>query len=430
MSLNGIPQADFDIADANQPIRPTYAGAFRCIGPSCEDHCCGGWSIPVDKQTYEKYLQFPADGLGAVVAQSVSVVDANGPPELYARIDLPPSGVCAFFEPDRLCSIQKQYGEKLLPTTCSVYPRALNRIDGQLEGSLSLSCPEAARNVLLAPDSLLVESDLLANGGLASNFFELHADTVGIHKPKRHFHAIRSLLVAMVRDRNRPLWQRLLLVGVVCERLSQITTPEQDEQVPAILNEYWQVIERVGLKSELDALPSAPELQLEVLLRLTIDRMTNPSAGARFRRTCEEFLLGIGYENSTPAARTQRYLQSLENCHRPFFEKHPFILENYLLNTIFQTLFPFGRSGSQHYVPQTIMDEYILMTVQFAWVNTLLIGMAGHYQQDFSGAHVVFAIQSFARGVEHYPYYVLSLLDQCRSLQINSLNGMAVLLRN
>jgi lysine-N-methylase len=429
-TLQADPQTSAPVVRKNdQPIRPTYAGAFRCIGPSCEDHCCGGWSIPVDKQTYEKYLQFPAEGLGAVVSQSVSIVDANGPPELYARINLPPSGLCAFFESDRLCSIQKQYGEKLLPTTCSVYPRTLNRIDGALEGSLSLSCPEAARNVLLVPDSLLAQSDLLA-GGLASNFFDLHSDTTGIHKPRKYFHAIRSLLVAMVRDRARPVWQRLLLVGVVCERLAQITSPEQDELVPAILEEYRLVIERVGLKAELDALPSAPELQLEVILRMTIDRMENPTAGPRFRRTCEEFLLGIGYQDSTPADRTQRYLHALRTYHQPFFEKYPFILENYILNTIFQTLFPFGRSGSQHCVPQTIMDEYILMTVQFAWVNTLLIGMAAHYKQDFSGAHVVFAVQSFARGVEHYPYYVLSLLHHFRTLQLNTLNGMAVLLRN
>jgi lysine-N-methylase len=141
-------------------------------------------------------------------------------------------------------------------------------------------------------------------------------------------------------------------------------------------------------------------------------------------------MLGIGCENSTPAERTQRYLQALQKYHRPFFEKFPFILENYILNTIFQTLFPFGRSGSPHCVPQTIPDEYILMAVQFAWVNTLLIGMAGYYKEDFSGAHVVFTVQSFARGVEHYPYYVLSLLEHFRDLQLNSLNGMAVLLKN
>jgi lysine-N-methylase len=360
----------------------------------------------------------------------VSIVDANGPPELYARINQAPSGLCAFFETDRLCSIQKQYGQELLPTTCSVYPRVLNRIDGKLEGSLSLSCPEAARNVLLAPDSLLVESDLLAGDFQRSNVFDLQGSKSGVHKPRKHFHAVRSLLVAMVRDRSRPIWQRLLLVGVLCECLGQITSPEQDALVPAILEEYRQVVQAGGLKAELDALPSAPELQLQVILRLTMERMNNLTVGDRFRRACEEFMLGIGYESSTPAERTQRYLQALQKYHRPFFERFPFILENYILNTIFQNLFPFGRSGSTHFVPQTILDEYILIAVQFAWVNTLLIGMAGHYKENFSGAHVVFAIQSFARGVEHYPYFVLSLLDHFGNLQLNTLNGMAVLLKN
>jgi len=429
---NAEPAQPSRAEDRSTP--PTYGGAFRCIGPGCEDHCCGGWTIPVDKKKYQQYLQFPADGLGAIVAQSVSVVDANGPEELYARINPPIAGACAFFEEDRLCAIQKQYGQDLLPTTCSVYPRVLNRVDGNLEGSLTLSCPEAARNILLDPNALQVESDLLAGDFQTSNVFALAGSTSSMHKPSQSFLAIRSLVIAMARDRARPIWQRLLLIGVLCERLAQVTTPvttpEDDLQVAAILAEYQSVVEKGGLKTELDALPSATELQLEVLLRLTIERMQNHTGSDRFRRTCEEFLLGIGYENSTPAERTHRYRHALRTYHQPFFEKFPFILENYLLNTIFQTLFPFGRSGSPHCVPQTIMDEYILFAVQFAWVNALLIGMAGHYKENFSGAHVVFTIQSFARGVEHYPWFVLSLLEHCRSLQLNSLNGMAVLLKN
>ena len=36
-------------------IIPSYAEDFVCIGGRCEDSCCIGWDIDVDKKTYKKY---------------------------------------------------------------------------------------------------------------------------------------------------------------------------------------------------------------------------------------------------------------------------------------------------------------------------------------------------------------------------------------
>ena len=34
-----------------------YMDRFGCIGPDCEDHCCWGWKVLVDKNTYENIDQ-------------------------------------------------------------------------------------------------------------------------------------------------------------------------------------------------------------------------------------------------------------------------------------------------------------------------------------------------------------------------------------
>jgi lysine-N-methylase len=41
-------------------LRPQYAKAFRCIGSECEDTCCHGFDVPIDKATYEKYQTLPS----------------------------------------------------------------------------------------------------------------------------------------------------------------------------------------------------------------------------------------------------------------------------------------------------------------------------------------------------------------------------------
>src|ERR1700733_9698489 len=92
-----------------QTARPSYAAAFRCIGASCEDPCCGGWDIPVDKATYGRYQQFPFEKLGSLVSQFVSINTPTQPDGLYAQIYRRPSGSCPFFGSDHLCGVQKEY---------------------------------------------------------------------------------------------------------------------------------------------------------------------------------------------------------------------------------------------------------------------------------------------------------------------------------
>jgi hypothetical protein len=36
-------------------IQPAFYSSFRCIGAACEDTCCEGWAVFVDKTTYHKY---------------------------------------------------------------------------------------------------------------------------------------------------------------------------------------------------------------------------------------------------------------------------------------------------------------------------------------------------------------------------------------
>ena len=410
---------------------PTYAAAFHCIGSACEDACCGDWDIPVDRGTYEKYQQFPSEKLGSLVSQFVSIRTPSQPDSLYASIHRGPSGLCPFFSADHLCKIQKEYGPHLLSATCSIYPRSLSRVAGELEGSLSLSCPEAARNVLLVPDFMHIKGDLFSGAFRTDNFFHLASDrNSSIPKPHSSFLAIRTLLIDMVRDRSRPMWHRLLLIGSLCKRLNDITPAKAEEAVPKILRDYRQSFENQRSQADFESMPSQPRTKLEVIFGLT-DLCMRDGSGPRFQDTFWTFVQGLSAPtNSLPGDDIERFLQAEKEYHRPFFERSPFILENYLVNYMFQNLFPYGREGSADFTSQSIFDEYIQMTTQFACINALLIGIAGHYKGAFAGEHVVQTVQSFTRTVEHYPDVLQSIDKYMRSRGLYSLQGMAIMLKN
>ena len=396
-----------DISEEVVEARPTYAAAFRCIGPECEDDCCHEWEIPLDSRTYANYKQFPVQKLGRLVTEFVTINPVGVSDGLFAQINRESSGACPFFGQDRLCSVQQEYGPKLLSATCSMYPRYLSVVEGQLEGSLSLSCPEAARNVLLTPDFMSLKGDLLSGEFRTDNHFNLATDRNDLpEKRAQEYLVLRRWMIATVRDRSQPMWVRLLAIGERCRQLS-------------------------GVGESIDALATEgrPQLKLEVIFDLC-NALMRQGSSRRFEETFFSFVEGIGSAGAGDLGDdVSRLLEADQRYFRPFTTKYPFILENDLVNYIYKHLFPYGRTGSAFFTSRTIFQEYLQLAVRFVWISTLLIGIAGRYREQFNGDQVVFAVQSFTRAVEHYPSLLEAIDDYLLRRGLNNLEGMASLLR-
>jgi len=412
-----------------QKIQPLYGSAFHCIGTECEDSCCHGMSVLVDKKTYEVYQAFPENRLGDSVKRYVSILPAGATESLYAKIQPDASGRCPFLSAERLCEVQKEYGSELLSATCSTYPRALNSVEDEFEVSLYLSCPQAARQVLLDADATRAMGDARSDHFRMDQFSRLTSGDGPIHKPTRYFWEVRDLVVAMIQDRRRPLWQRLFLLGMLCKRLNEVGAEEEDA-VPEILSSYWEIVASGALHDKLEKVLAQPAVQLDVVLRLIDHRIRAGSCGQRFLECFNEFLQGIGYSaGSTSASDAFHYVEAEAKYCAPFFAAHPHILENYLLNYVYRTLFPFGREASAHITPQGIFDEYMLMVTQYALVYGLLVGVAGHAREAFGEEHVVRLVQSFSKAVEHSPSYLKEINQLIASRGLGGPQGIAALLR-
>ena len=410
---------------------PSYAASFQCIGSKCEDTCCAGWDIPVEQATYSIYKNSPADRLGSLVSRYVAISPAGSHENLYARITATSSGRCPFHTADRLCGIQQEYGPTLLPATCSIYPRVLNRVAGALEGSLLISCPEAARQVLLDPAFFEVEANLLSGAFRIDNTFHLYENCTGLpYKPVAGFHVIRDCLIALITDRSRPLWKRLLIVGALCEELSGIRAAEDLGAVPEIVATYSRPNAIALVEKELDKLLADASLRLSMIFRLTDMRLRDPKCGPRFVETYWSFIEGIGSPPGAPPHDDIRRFREAESAYyQPFFERFPFILENFLINSIVRTLFPFGQSGSLSFSAHSIFEEYVILATHFAWVTGLLVGVAGSYKESFANEQVIYAMQSHAREVDHSKATIDRMLEIVRDAGLDNLQGMAILLR-
>jgi lysine-N-methylase len=385
--------------------------------------------VLVDKTTYEKYQKFPEGDLRSLVQLHLSLNTVGASDTLYAKIEPSPSNQCPFLAADHLCGVQKEFGSEYLSATCSIYPRVLNWVNGELETSLYLSCPEAARLVLLHPESTQAEGNVASSHFRTDQFSRLASDNGAIHKPFSYFDQVQALVVTVIQDRTRPMWQRLFLLGTLCCALDEIKSAEQDPRVPELIRDYLEIIATGALRVELERIPETHATQFDIVLRLTDQRIRAGGCNNRFLECWEAFLQGIDYStDSTPTSCAQRYEQAEEEFFRPFFAQHQFILENYLLNYVFRTLFPFGREASAHHTPQGILGEYMLMITQYTLIKGLLIGMAGHYREAFSTEHVVKLIQSFSKSVEHSPTFLKGINEFIKSRNLGTVQGFAILL--
>ena len=387
--------------------------------------------VSLDRRTYEKYQSFP-EGELRILAQQYVVRNTEDPTEtLYGCLNLTAAHECPFLSADRLCKIQKELGVETLSPTCSIYPRALNDVHGEIEVSLCLSCPEAARQVLLDPEFNNRVAGKEASWFHTDQFSRLAANGEGlIHKPYGDFDEVRQAIVMLLRDRGRPLWQRMFLLGMLCKRLGEISTPEQDAAVPEVLAAYAKVVATESQKQKLENLASQPAAQLDTVLWLSDLRLRAGGSGERFRECVMGALDGLGYAPQAPAPDyTRRYLQAERQYLRPLLEEHPYLLENYLLNYIYRTLFPFGRQASAHFTPQDIYSEFLLLAAQYSMVQGLLIGLAGHYREQFDVQHVVKLVQVLSKAIEHTPSFLVQINDFLKTRNLANPEGTLILLK-
>jgi len=429
------------------PSGPTYADRFRCIGPACEDTCCEGWGVPIDRATFDKYQNLPESPLRVLInscvvpkneegceparaadtdpAANAAQATTLGPnPAIFATIRMNEQNQCPLLSADHLCRIHSELGENYLSYTCATYPRIVVSIDGVQETSLALSCPEAARIVLLTPGLLGAAQD---TRGRASAVAESQQDG----SPQAWFLPIRQVALALIANRVYPLWQRMFLLNVFCRRIDSIARGELQRSIPAFLADFESSVRSGALRPSMETLPGDRKAQLDVVLRLAGLMLHKSNVRPRFVECIQAFTKGIGNgPGATLDSLAAHCAFAHDRCFAPFFSRHPHILENYLANTILRRQFPLGKEGLRPGATIDATREFTMLAAQFVLMRGLLIGVAGFHGAAFSAAHVVHTVQAASKHFDHHPEFPNLAHALLVDRGMNDARGLAVLLRD
>ncbi len=407
-------------------VVPEYAERFRCLGPDCEDDCCHGWVVPVDRVTLAKYRTLPPGSLRSQLDVSIRIRQPDdGQPAFSgaASMRMLPSGDCPFLTQERLCRIHQEKGESFLSETCARYPRFVHRIDGIEETALALSCPEAARRVLLDPELRTSPARRLAVQWNPS---------VQCNHPLRTFYwPIREFVTGLILERSYALWQRLFLLGIFCQRLDAIACNRDKRTFPQFLSDFSAVIASGSLRGPMEHIPANPGLQLQLVLQLVQLGVAGSAGHPRLAACLAAFNTGIGYaEGGTFDNQIAAYSAACTETFEPFFREHPWILENYLFNEFRGWAFPFGEAIFELGGASDFMGSFAQLAVRFGILKGLLIGVAGAHGAAFSSEHVIQTAQVATRHFEHSRAFLDASYDFLQTNKLADVAGLTALLRN
>lgn len=144
LCIGGVPLLHFTAEFLNLLVMlkvyyPFYS-SFQCMGGECPINCCQFCHLPL-LHWEERLLDLKPewqdiDGKGNGFKHYLR--QENGSWMLRSE-----GGYCVLMDTDKLCSIQKRYGDAALPSVCRTFPRLITAFPDRVEYGFDLCCPVA-----------------------------------------------------------------------------------------------------------------------------------------------------------------------------------------------------------------------------------------------------------------------------------------------
>lgn len=407
-------------------LAPQYIKQFQCVGLKCEDNCCYGWKVSIDENTYKRYKKVSESTLKPLLNKNITRNRSNPSSEEYAKIKMNGNGCCPFLEENKLCIIHKKLGIEYLSKACMIYPRTTNIVNGVYEKSLYISCPEAARLVLLNPNTMEFDEFEDFSEVQYNIAQKINTDSIqNANNVKRYFWPLRIFSISLLQNRKYSLTDRLVILGFFVKKVQEYLDNNRVHEIPILIEEYNHVIENNNLKESLSHIPTNVKIQMELMKEFNDQRFLAGFCknNQSYIKCVAEFLNGIEYTNNAKVEDIgERYKKAYLNYYEPFMRDHEYIFENLLVNYMFKELFPVITKND-------VFSEYIKLVIHYSLIKMLLIGMAA-YNKKLNEQLIVRLVYSFSRAIDHNKIFFDNTFKVFKERRYNTMAYMAILIKN
>ncbi|MGE7672178.1 flagellin lysine-N-methylase [Lysinibacillus sp. NPDC094403] len=395
---------------------PEYYKKFSCIGAACEDTCCAGWNVNVDKATFQKYRNIRKSELKEELKQNITRERSNPSDYSYGKIKMDEKNRCTMLTEDGWCKIHAELGEEYLCHTCSVYPRAYNAVESRIEKSLTISCPEAARLILLDEEGIgfIIDEEQFNTSGLIIGNVPSNE--------QKYFWDLRLFTIDILQNRKQYLEDRLIVLGMFIHKLCEIPKEEWSTQLQPLMHRYKNILEDNGQIELVKNLPQNLAFQMNMAKDLIKYRLTGGVSSQRYLECLNDMQMALNLNDKSNIDESKElYKKHYDNYYSPFMKNHEYILENYTVNYVFRNLFPSNQPN--------MFESYVMLILNISMIKLHLIGMAGQHK-ELTIEQVIKLIQSYSKTIEHHSDYLQNVRKMLQESGYSTMAHMIVLLKS
>lgn len=376
---------------------PNYYKNFKCIADACEDTCCAGWEVVIDKEALITYKKVKGS-FGERLRESIVVDDGD-------KIFKLKGNNCTFLNENKLCDIFTEIGEEGLCTVCKEFPRVTEEFGGLREIGLSLSCPEAARLILNNPDKIEFEINEVEEE--APSYNEIDGLTYLMLMKGR------GVVFNILQQRKLPFEERTALVLLLTKELQRAIDEDNIIGMKDVIEDYLNesfISEKI---KELKIYKGKEELKYEIM-----KEWFKVSRSLTHINEKDPLGLNVAIVTINEAA----YLKS----HRIFdeyYEKFQYKFEHILVYFIFR------------YFMKAVFDYDVKGKAKLAVVSALVIrelcvSAFVNNGGEFSSKDMVNIAHIYSKDVEHLEENVSLLYQQFDNSDYFTMEKLLVVLLN
>ena len=140
-----------------------------------------------------------------------------------------------------------------------------------------------------------------------------------------------------------------------------------------------------------------------------------------FKEYTKQIIAGFNFDKNVEISKDSRlYIKAFEDYNEKFISNNSYIFENYLVNFIYNNIFPFTESES-------IFDGYIMLLTRYSFIRFYLVGKYLHNKEESKESIVEF-IQVFSKTIEHHKSYLIDSLEYIKENEFDNMEFAKTLL--
>ncbi|MBZ9632811.1 flagellin lysine-N-methylase [Clostridium sp. FP1] len=397
---------------------PRYIKEFKCVGGKCKDSCCVGWDIDIDKITFRQYYKVQDKEMKRMFQKNVhnndNYLDSNVD---YGKIKLASGKRCPFLDEENYCMIYSRLGEEYLSNVCTSFPRIINKVDGCYEMSLDVACLEAARIILLKEEGIEFEE--------RAETLEKHIVSSDINtksekfknSPIKYFKEIRYLSIKIIKNRKIDLTQRLYILGKFINTLEKEFKHNYNNVLKFIKEYDINSISNSYEKNQLSYIAGMDFFKKMVGFLNVFKEVDSLS----FKEYTKQIILEFKFEEEGGISKyLELYIKAFEDYTEKIINNNSYIFENYLVNFIYNNMFPFS-------VTELMFDGYIMLLIRYSFIRFYLVGKYLYNKQD-SKEDIVEFIQVFSKIIGHHKTYTADVVNYIKENEFDNIEFAKILL--